>query len=87
MADRSALNSRALPDRQRSCAGMPEPLVGGAPMIRNLLIVQMPIAGHERGMAFRFSPRDCFVLRFEPGKHAIGMILDNVLCDWIMISS
>src|ERR1035438_5666484 len=59
------------------------PLIRRAPVVRYLLVVQMSLAGDQRSMAFRFCPRDRFVLGFETGKRAIRMIFDNVLSDWI----
>ena len=48
-------------------------------MIRFFLVVEMPNASNERGMALSFRPPNRFVLRLEGGEYVIRMILDDIV--------
>src|SRR5487761_34531 len=55
--------------------------LGSPPVVRDLLVVQMPNASDERGMAPAFCPLDRFPLGPERAEHMIGMIFHNVVID------
>src|ERR1700712_3613973 len=50
-------------------------------MVRLLLLIQVPDAGYQGGMAAGLCPIDCLMLRLEGGKHVIRMIFNNVIID------
>ncbi len=55
--------------------------LGGSPMIRPLLIIQIPNASNKRGVAPTFRPIDRLSLRFEGGEHVIRMVFDDIIVD------
>ena len=50
-------------------------------MIGLLLIVQVPDTRDKRGVAFAFSPIDCFSLCFEGAKRVIRMVFHDIIVD------
>jgi hypothetical protein len=50
-------------------------------MIGLFLIVQVPDAGNERGVAFTSGPIDCFLLGSEGAEDVIRVILDDEIVD------
>jgi hypothetical protein len=54
---------------------------GCAPVIRFLLIIQVPDTSDKRGVAFTFRPLDRFSLRFEGAEHVVRMVFDHIIVD------
>jgi hypothetical protein len=52
-------------------------------MVRLFLVVQVPHARHQRGVALALSPLDRFVLRLEGGEYVVRRILDDIVIDRI----
>jgi hypothetical protein len=46
-------------------------------VIRLLLVIQMPDASDERGVAPTFCPIDRFSLLLERAEHVVGVVFDN----------
>ena len=55
--------------------------LGRAPVVRLLLIIQVPDASDKRGMVLTFRPSDCFSLRFEGAEHVVRMVFDDIIVD------
>ena len=55
--------------------------LGRSPVIRPLLIIQVPNASNKRGVAPTFRPIDRLSLRFESGEHVIRMVFDDIIVD------
>jgi hypothetical protein len=53
---------------------------GRAPVIRLLLIVQVPDASNKRGVALTFRRIDRFSLGFE-GANVVCMVFDEIIVD------
>jgi len=51
------------------------------PVIRPLLIIQVPDTSDKRRMALTFRPIDGFSLRFEGPEHVVRMVLDDIIVD------
>lgn len=49
------------------------------PMVRYLLIVQVPNASHERGVTLTFRPIDRFPLCFESSEHVVRIAFDHII--------
>jgi hypothetical protein len=55
--------------------------LGRAPVVRPLLIIQVPDASDQRGVTLAFRPIDRFSLRFEGAKHVVRMVFDDIVVD------
>src|SRR5690349_2512159 len=53
-----------------------------APVVRLLLVVQVPDACNQRSVPVLLRPVDRSLLRVENGKGMIRVILDNVVLNW-----
>jgi hypothetical protein len=56
-----------------------EVALGRPPVIRLLLIIQIPDASNKRGVALTFRPIDRFSLRFEGAEHVVRMVFDDII--------
>jgi hypothetical protein len=67
----------------RSCANVPVPnnQSGRPPVVRFLLVIEMPNACDKRRVSLVSRPGDRLMLQLEVGKHVVGMILDGVIVD------
>ena len=55
--------------------------LGYAPLVRFLLVIQMPNARDVRSVPVLLRPFDCFALRFEGGEDMIRVILNHIIVD------
>jgi hypothetical protein len=60
---------------------------GHSPVIRFLLVIQMPNAGNVRGVAVFLGPINRFSLRFECDEDMIRMVFDHVIVDMAALRS
>jgi hypothetical protein len=51
------------------------------PVIRRLLIIQVPDTSDKRGVALTFRPIDCFSLRFEGREYVVRMVFHDIIVD------
>jgi hypothetical protein len=49
------------------------------PVIRPLLIIQVPDASNKRSVALALRPIDRFSLRFEGAKHMVRVVFDDIV--------
>ncbi len=54
---------------------------GRPPVIRRLLIIQVPDTSDKRGMPLMSRPIDCFSLRFEGHKCVVRMVFHDIFVD------
>ena len=55
--------------------------LGGAPMVGNFLVVEVPDAGNERRMLVLSCPVDRFLLGLEGAEHVVRVVLNNEVID------
>ena len=67
-------------NRQKSKLGAAFTL-GRPPVIRPLLIIQVPDASHKRGVVLTFRPFDRFSLSFEGSERVVRMVFYNIIVD------
>jgi hypothetical protein len=54
---------------------------GRLPVIRRLLIIQVPDTGDKGSVPLTFRPVDCFSLRFEGCERVVGMVFHDIFVD------
>jgi hypothetical protein len=61
--------------------------LGGPPVVRLVLVIEMTDPSNERAVAFLLGPGDGLALGFERGQDAVGIVFDDKNVDRAVVGA